>query len=70
MDLVGYNYEVSLELKRCLLRACLNEGVEFIEEMSKGTLFQTVGPVKEKNLSPEVFLFVVGTVSVKLSDDE
>ena len=44
--------------------------VEFMERMSKGRLFQTVGPVKEKDLSPKVFLFVIGARSVKLSEDD
>ena len=57
-------------LKRCVLRAFLNERVEFMELMSKGRLFKIVGPVKGKGLSPKVFLFVVGTRSVKLSEDE
>ena len=56
--------------RKDVLRACLNEGVEFTERMSKGRLFQTVGPVKEKDLSPKVFLFVVGTQSMELSEDE
>ena len=38
--------------------------------MSNGRLFQTVGPVKEKDLSPKIVLFVVGTQSMKLSQDE
>ena len=29
-----------------------------------------MGPVKEKDLSPKVFLFVVGTRSAKLSENE
>ena len=41
-----------------------------MERMSNGRLFQTVEPVKEKDLSPKVCLFVVGTRSVKLSEDE
>ena len=41
-----------------------------MERMSNGRLFQTAGPVKEKELSLKVFLFVVGTRSVKLSKDE
>ena len=41
-----------------------------MERMSNGRLFQTVRPVKEKDLSPKGFLFVVGTRSVKLSEDE
>ena len=46
-----------------------NEGVEFMGRMSKGRLFQTVGPMKE-DLSPKDFLLVVGARSVKLSEDE
>ena len=38
--------------------------------MSNGRLFQTVGPEKVKDLFPKVFQFVVGTRSVKLSEDE
>ena len=34
--------------------------------MSNGRRFQTVGPVKEKDLSPKVCLCVVGSWSVKL----
>ena len=41
-----------------------------MERMSNRRLFQTVGPVKEKNLSLKVFLFVVGTQGMKLSEDE
>ena len=41
-----------------------------MERMSNGRLFQTVGPVKEKVLFPNIFLFVVGTRNVKLSEDE
>ena len=41
-----------------------------MERMSHGRLLQTVGPVKEKDLSLKVFLFMVGTRSVKLSEDE
>ena len=48
----------------------LSERVEFMEPMSKGRLFQTVGPVKEKDLSPKVFLLLDGTGSLKLSEDE
>ena len=57
-------------MKRRILIVCLNEGVEFMERMSKGRLFQTVGSVKDDDLSPKVFLFVVGTRSVKLSKGE
>ena len=41
-----------------------------MERMSNGRLFQFVGPKKEKDLSPKVFLFVAGTRSMKLSEDE
>ena len=41
-----------------------------MERMSKRRLFQTVGPVEEKDLSPKGFLFVVGTESTTLSEDE
>ena len=54
----------------CVLRACLNEGVEFTERISNERLFQTVVPVKKQDLSLKVLLFVVGTRSVKLSEDE
>ena len=57
-------------MKSCVLRACLNAGVVFMERLATGKLFQTVGPLKEIDLSPKVFLFVVGTRSVKLSEDE
>ena len=33
-----------------------------MERVSKGRLFHTVGPVKEKDLSPKVFLFVAGHI--------
>ena len=56
-------------MKRCVLRAYLIEGVEVTERMSKGRLFQTVGPVKEKDLSPKVSLSVAGTRSVKLAEE-
>ena len=42
-----------------LVGYCLNEGVEFMERMSNGRLFQTVGPMKEKDLSLKVLLFVL-----------
>ena len=32
---------------RCVLRAHLNAGVEFMEYMSKGRLFQSVWPIKD-----------------------
>ena len=38
--------------------------------LSNGRLFPNVGPGKEKDLSPKVFLFVVGTRRVKLLEDE
>ena len=38
--------------------------------MSNGRLFKTVGPVNEKDLSQKVFVFVAGTQSMKLSEDE
>ena len=41
-----------------------------MKRMSKGIPFQTVGPMKEKDLSPKVFLCVVCTQRVKLSEDE
>ena len=41
-----------------------------MERISKGRLFQTVGPVKETDLSPKFCLFVAGTRSVKLSQAE
>ena len=41
-----------------------------MEPMSKGKLFKTVGPVNEKDLSSKVLLFVVGTRSMKRSEDE
>ena len=41
-----------------------------MERLATGKLFQTVGPLKENDLSPKVFLFVVGTRSLKLSEDE
>ena len=41
-----------------------------MEQMSKGRPFKTVGPVKEKDLSPKVILFLVGTRRAKLSEDE
>ena len=41
-----------------------------MEQISNRRLFQTMGPVKEKDLSPKVFLFVVGTRSAKLSENE
>ena len=69
LDLVGY--EVTLE-KMCFKNLSewrsRNYGLKIW--MSNRRLFQTVGPVKEKNLSPKVFLFVVGTPSVKLSEDK
>ena len=42
-------------LKRCVLRACLNMGVDFLECMSVWRLFQTVGIMKEKGLCLKVF---------------
>jgi len=45
--------------RRCVLRdSCLNAGADFMEQMSKGGLFQPVGP--------EAFLFVDGTQRLKL----
>ena len=41
-----------------------------MQQMSNGRLFPNVGPGKEKDLSPKVFLFVVGTRRVKLLEDE
>ena len=41
-----------------------------MERMSKGRLLQTVGPMKEKDLSPTFFVLVFGSRSVKLSEDE
>ena len=38
--------------------------------MSNGRLFQTVRPVKEKDISSKVFRFVDDTQRVKLSDDD
>ena len=66
----GFSWIRGILFEKCVSRACVSEEVEFMERMSKGRLFQTVGPVKEKDLSPKVFLFVVGTRSVKLSEDE
>ena len=57
-------------VKRWILRACLNAGVDFMERMSNVRLFQTVGPVKEKGLCQKVFLNVDSTQRVKLSDEE
>ena len=39
-----------------------------MEQVSNGRLSQTVETVKEKGLSPKVFLFEVGTRRVKLSE--
>ena len=52
------------------MRACLNVGVDFVEPVSKGRLFLTAEPVKEKDLSLKVFLFVESTQRVKLSGGE
>ena len=41
-----------------------------MEHMPKRRLFHTVMPVKEKDLYLKVFLFVAGTGSLKLSEDE
>ena len=41
-----------------------------MERMSNGRLLETVGPMKEKDLCPKVFLFVDDKQRVKLSDDE
>ena len=43
----GFSWVRSNSLKRCVLRACLNQRVECLERMSKGRLFQTLVPVEE-----------------------
>ena len=40
------------------------------QRMSNGRLFQTVRPVKEKDISSKVFRFVDGTQRMKLSGDD
>ena len=59
-------------MKRCVLRACLNAGVDLVEHtcMSKERLFRTVGPMKEKGPSLKVYLLVDGMHRVKPSKDE
>ena len=46
--------------KVCVLGARRNAGVDFIERMPIERLLQTVWPMKEKDLSPKVHLFVDG----------
>ena len=39
------------------------------EQMSNGRLFQNLGPIKEEDFSPNVFLLVDGIQIMKLSND-
>ena len=57
-------------MKRCILRACLNAGVDFMERMSNERLFQTAGLTKENGPFSKVLQFFDGRQRVKLSDDE